>query len=185
MKAAHICSFILVRISFMDVDIAVQAQAAGQGCNRAVSLNSSKYHDDQNVGDDYIPCGQNSSSPEKQPIALLLTAFFTDARMGDPRRGRRVKKDKSYNKKGKTPSDDDHKVFPLAEIRRIDGREHESAIVGARLLRKATPAYYADGMGTMAHGPNARLLSNTIFVQTGIVKNSANLSDMVWAFAQL
>ncbi|MCB9846084.1 MAG: peroxiredoxin [Phycisphaeraceae bacterium] len=54
---------------------------------------------------------------------------------------------------------------------------------GQTLLREASGAHYADGLGTMIDRGNPRVISNALSVQTGS-GNDRNLSSMFWQWGQ-
>lgn len=81
-------------------------------------------------------------------------------------------------------------TFPLTTNRSIDGTDRDDDLGAADvpLLRMSGMVTYTDGIQTMVSGPNARLISNTIFSQTDDsgnhvdVFNSNGLLDMVSVF---
>lgn len=54
---------------------------------------------------------------------------------------------------------------------------------GENLLRLA-PANYGDGIDQLVDGPNARIISNTVFNQSESILDSRNLSDYTWLWGQ-
>ncbi|GGA18361.1 peroxidase family protein [Okeania sp. KiyG1] len=54
---------------------------------------------------------------------------------------------------------------------------------GENLLRLA-PANYGDGIDQLADGPNARVISNTVFNQSESILDYRNLSDYTWLWGQ-
>jgi len=75
--------------------------------------------------------------------------------------------------------------------RPIDGvgnnvRHPEWGTPGARLLRSASGAHYADGLASPAgpDRPSARVVSNAVFAQDGSLPNAKGLSDFIWAWGQ-
>ncbi|NEO57352.1 MAG: peroxiredoxin [Okeania sp. SIO3B5] len=54
---------------------------------------------------------------------------------------------------------------------------------GENLFRLA-PANYGDGINQLVDGPNARVISNTVFNQSESILDSRNLSDYTWLWGQ-
>lgn len=54
---------------------------------------------------------------------------------------------------------------------------------GENLLRLA-PANYGDGIDKLTDGPNARIISNTVFNQSESILDPRNLSDYTWLWGQ-
>ena len=77
--------------------------------------------------------------------------------------------------------------FPLTSTRSIDGtdRHDEKGAADVQLRRLSSKVTYTDGKETMYSGPNARMISNTIFKQSDTdgnhvdVINPNGLLDMV------
>ncbi|MEZ6234062.1 MAG: peroxidase family protein [Phycisphaerales bacterium] len=77
-----------------------------------------------------------------------------------------------------------------AQYRSIDGTGNnllspQMGCVGSELIRGASGAYYADGIGQPIAGPNVRTISNLLGAQTPAgLGNARNLSSWAWQWGQ-
>ena len=93
------------------------------------------------------------------------------------------------NPRLKRPDLKARKPEAVSWVRTYDGWNNNLRIAsmgstGSQQNRNKSAAYYADGIGEMLQGPNAREVSNALAQQTNPLGNSRGLSSMFWQWGQ-
>lgn len=86
---------------------------------------------------------------------------------------------------------DDASRTSQSEVRAIDGSNNNQShsdwgTPGTHLIREASGMHYGDGISSMArsNGPSPRLVSSSIFLQSGSIPSHLGISDFIWTFGQ-